>query len=95
MNLCEIGLFHIVFGVSKGTRDNYHEIGENNILCPKYIDIYEFWGVREGGVHIPPYIFCKNQILHHFDLIFFFLGWIVKILRKGGPRVPLSYFFTK
>ena len=23
MNLCEIGLFHIVFGVSKGTCDNY------------------------------------------------------------------------
>ena len=28
--------------------------GENNALCPKYIDIYEFWGY----VHIPPYIFC-------------------------------------
>ena len=26
MNLCEIGLFHIVWGISKGTRDNYHEI---------------------------------------------------------------------
>ena len=26
MNLCEIGLLHIVWGVSKGTRDNYHEI---------------------------------------------------------------------
>ena len=26
MNLGEIGLFHIVFGVSKGTRDNYHDI---------------------------------------------------------------------
>ena len=30
--------------------------GENNVLCPKYIDIYEFWGVR-GEVHIPQYIF--------------------------------------
>ena len=39
MNLCEIGLFHIVCGVSKGTRDNYHEIGENNVLGPKYIYI--------------------------------------------------------
>ena len=29
---------------------------ENNVLCPKYIDIYEFWG-GTGGVHIPPYIF--------------------------------------
>ena len=26
MNLCEIGLFHIVLGVSKGTHDNYYEI---------------------------------------------------------------------
>ena len=26
MNLCEIGLFHIVFGVSTGSHDNYHEI---------------------------------------------------------------------
>ena len=26
MNLCEIGLFHIVCGVSKATRDNYHWI---------------------------------------------------------------------
>ena len=23
--------------------------GENNVLCPKYIDIYDFWGVW-GGV---------------------------------------------
>ena len=23
--------------------------GENNVLCPKYIDIYEFWGVQGGG----------------------------------------------
>ena len=26
MNLCEIGLFHIVRGVSEGARDNYHEM---------------------------------------------------------------------
>ena len=31
--------------------------GENNVLGPKYIDIYEFRGVQ-GDVHIPPYIFC-------------------------------------
>ena len=23
--------------------------GENNVLCPKYIDIYEFRGAREDG----------------------------------------------
>ena len=26
MNLCDIGSFHIVLGVSKATRDNYHRI---------------------------------------------------------------------
>ena len=31
--------------------------GENNVLCPKYIEIYEFEGVR-GDVHISHYIFC-------------------------------------
>ena len=55
--------------------------GENNVLCPKYIDINEFQGVW-GDIHGPPYIFCLlfkktekvqeldlylNQILHYFD----------------------------
>ena len=56
MNLCEIGLFHIVGGVSKAARDNYHGFGENNVLWPKYIDIYKFRG-WQGSVHGPPYIF--------------------------------------
>ena len=30
--------------------------GENNVLCPKDIDIYKFWG-GQGDVHGPPYIF--------------------------------------
>ena len=55
--------------------------GENNVLCQKYIDIYEFLGVW-GDVLIPPYIFCLllkkiektleyylylDQILLHFN----------------------------
>ena len=32
--------------------------GENNVLCPKYIDIYEFEGGTGGDVHIPLHIFC-------------------------------------
>ena len=32
--------------------------GENNVLCPKYIYIYEFQGVWGEGLHIPKYIFC-------------------------------------
>ena len=62
--------------------------GESNVLCPKYIDIYEFWGYG-GALHIPLYNFCLlfkktekvkkhdlylNQILHRFDLIIFFIG---------------------
>ena len=44
---------------------------ENNVLCPKYIDIYEFRGVW-GGVHCPPYIFCllfkKTEKVQKHDL---------------------------
>ena len=50
MNLCEIGLFHTVCGVSKGTRDNYLEISENNV--------YKSMSGVCGGLHGPPYIFC-------------------------------------
>ena len=60
--------------------------GENNVFCPKYIDIYEFLGVMGGDIHGPLYNFClllkktenvqehdlcTNQILHYFDLSFF------------------------
>ena len=43
-----------------------------NVLCPKYIDIHEFWGVW-GDVHIPPYIFgClllkKNEKVQEHNL---------------------------
>ena len=31
--------------------------GENNVLCPKYNDIYEFRG--DTGC-VPPYIFCLS-----------------------------------
>ena len=60
--------------------------GENNVLCPKYIDIYEFPAGCTGGrtwstVHflllfkkvkkVEEHDLYLNQILHHFDLIFF------------------------
>ena len=45
--------------------------GENNVLCLKYIDIYEFGGYG-GDVHIPPYIFClllkKTEKVQKHDL---------------------------
>ena len=55
--------------------------GKNNVLCSKFIDLYEFWGVRGRDIHIKPNIFCLllkksekvqeqdlylNQILDHF-----------------------------
>ena len=60
MNLCEIGLFHIVWGVAQGTPViTIMRFGENNVLCPKYIDKH-IWilGGMEGDIHGPPYIFC-------------------------------------
>ena len=63
--------------------------GKNNVLCPKYIDIYEFqglWGGRTwSNIHLLFIIFKKtqkikehdlylNQILHHFDIKKDFLG---------------------
>ena len=98
MNLCEIGLFHVVWGVSKGTCDIIMKFGKNNVLCPKYIDIYEFWGVWGGRtwptVHIL-FIIKKNRkstrawrILKSnstsFWFNFFFMGWIIKTLQKGA-----------
>ena len=76
--------------------------GENNDLCPNYIDIYKFRGIR-GDIHIPPYIFCLlfkkiekvqehdlylNQILHHFDFYFFFRRMNNKNFTKKGPQGP-------
>ena len=46
--------------------------GQNNILCPKYIDIYEFEGYGGGGIHIPLYIFSllfkKTEKVQEHDL---------------------------
>ena len=57
MSLCEIGLFHIVCGVSKGTSDNYHEIGENNVLGQNILTYINFGGSWEGyKVHLT--FFC-------------------------------------
>ena len=46
--------------------------GENIVLGPKYIDIYEFRGGTEGDVHGPLYIFCllfkKTEKVQEHDL---------------------------
>ena len=59
--------------------------GEDNVLCTKYIDIYEFQGVWGRHTYSTIHFFFiiqkngkvkehdlyLNQILHHFHLIFF------------------------
>ena len=77
--------------------------GKNIVWGPKYIDIYEFRGCTEEGgctwstVH---FLFKKtdkvqehdlylNQILHHFNYIFF-SRMSNKKLRKEDPRGPPS-----
>ena len=72
-----------------------------------YTIIYEFRGVRVGvrtysTVHflfiikkktdeVQEHELYKNQILHHFDLIFFPMMNNKKFTKRG----PHSYFFTK
>ena len=46
--------------------------GENNVLGPKYINIYTFWGFAGEGLHGRPYIFCllfiKTEKVQEHDL---------------------------
>ena len=62
MNLYEIGLFHIVWGVLNLPLIIIMRFGKNYVLCPKYIDIYEFggvWGCTYSTVHFL-FIIQKN-----------------------------------
>ena len=56
MNLCEIGLFHVVWG-SKGTRDNYHEILWKYCFGTKIYQYIWISGGYKGDVHGLPHIF--------------------------------------
>ena len=51
MNLCEIGLFLIIFVFLKVPVIIIMRFGENNVSCLKYIDIYEFPVVRGGHAY--------------------------------------------
>ena len=78
-------------------------------LCPKHINIYKFLGGLRGGctwstVHflfiipknresIQEHDIYLNQILHHFNLTHFSLGWIIKKLWKWGPRGPMPFLY--
>ena len=77
--------------------------GENNVLGPKYIDIYEFWGVWGGHTFFVYY--SKNhkkyksmtctKIKFYIILIYiFFPRMNNKKFMKRSPRGPHSYFFV-
>ena len=95
MNLCEIGLFHIVWGVSKATRDNYHEIWWNFFRTKmyRYIWILRGTGGSTNSTVLFLFIIKKNgkstrawPILKSNSTSFWFkknfLGWIIKKLWK-------------
>ena len=48
--------------------------GENNVLCPKYIDRYEFRRVRTYSTVHFLFIIQKTEKVQEHDLIFFFIG---------------------
>ena len=69
-------------------------LGKNNVLCPKYIDIFKFRGGR--GIEVLVY-YSKNRKKYKrktytkikFYIIFipfFFLWSIIKKLRNMGPK---------
>ena len=81
--------------------------GDNNVLCVKYINIYEFRGVRGGRTYttvhflfiikkktkkVQEHDIYLKEILHYFDLIFFSIMSNKKFTKREGPS---SYFFTK
>ena len=101
MNLYEIGLFHVVWGVSKGTCDNYHDLVKIMFYVQNMsIYIWILGGTR--GTYMVHHTFfvyyfkkiekvqdhdlCLNQILHHFDFKKIFIGLIIKKIKKEGPR---------
>ena len=76
--------------------------GENNVLCPKYIDIYEFVGVRGRRTYYIVHFFFiikknekvlehdqyLNQILHHFHLKKIRRLNNKKITKRGPHKYP-------
>ena len=80
--------------------------GENNILCPKYVDIYEFWGVWGGRTNSSVqflFIIQKNgkstrewPILKSNSTLFCFKTFFPRINNKNftnrGPKGALLLF---
>ena len=105
MNLCEIGLFHILWGVSKGTRENNHEIWWKWFRTNIYI--YQFQGFTKGGGErfTSHFLFIINKnkkstrswpILKSNSTSLWFTKKVPRINNKKKlKRGPRSCFFTK
>ena len=80
--------------------------GENNVLCPKYIDIYEFRGIRgetymvhrtflfiiqKKNEKVEEHDIFVNQILHHFDFKKIPRMNNKKIAKKWPQGAPLLF----
>ena len=106
MNLFEIRLFHVVWGFSKGIHDNYEIWWKCLSKTCGYI--YMNFGGYGGGTYMVHrtflFIIQKNRkstrawpILKSnstFWFKIFFLGWIIKILWKGGALgAPLLFIY--
>ena len=77
--------------------------GENNVLCPKYIDIYEFGGVQGGCTYSTVHFLfiikkkekkykCMTYTKIKFYIILFFPRMNNKNFRKRGPQgAPLLF----
>ena len=81
--------------------------GENNVLCPKYINIYQFQGVQERGTYstihflfiiqkngkVEEHDLYLNQILHHFDLKRICRMNNKNFRKKGPQEAPLLFLY--
>ena len=107
MNLCEIGLFHIVLVFLHLPVIIIIRFSENNVLCLKYMSIYEFQG-GWGNEHIPPpfvfYYLKKHKEYKRmtYTKIKFYIILILKKIprinnknftKRGAQGAPLLFIY--
>ena len=88
MNPCEIWLFHIVWGVSKGTRDNYHEIWWKQCFMSK---IYRYIWILGGTRGM--YIFHRTFFVYYSKNGKSAIAW--PILKSNSTSFWFEIFFPR
>ena len=81
MNLCEIGLFHIVWGVSRATRDNYR------ILLPWPIYMNFGGTLKSFSVHAFTCVYTSSMMQ--------VLGSVIHIMRYMVHLTFFVYYLKK